>query len=1445
MAADEAEGRAETSLRHVIFGGEALEPKSLRGWVGRHGDERPRLVNMYGITETTVHVTYRRVRESDVIGGDGSPVGAPIEDLKIYLLDRDQNLAPFGVVGEMYVAGAGLARGYRGRGALTAERFIPDAFSAEPGARLYRSGDLARYRADGSLEYLGRADQQVKVRGFRIELGEVESALAAQPEVKEVAVLAHAEAGGDARLTAFVVMREGGDVRALRGRLAEWLPGHMLPASFVRVEALPLTPNGKLDRRALSALEVEQPDNGEAYAPPRTPVEEVLCGVWSEVLGVERVGIDDNYFALGGDSIRSIHLRSLARERGLDVTLQQVFQHQTIRDLARVARLGHAEPEEVTRTPAFGLVSDEDRAKLPAGLEDAYPLALLQAGMLFHGEYEAAADVYHNVGSFHLRAPFDGAALREAVRRVIARHAVLRTSFDLDSYGEPLQLVHASVEPPLTVADLRGLDTEGQGSRLEQFQAEERARHFDWERPPLLRCAAHRLTDETFQFTLTEHHAILDGWSVASLLTELFKTYFSLLGVEAPPAEEPSPAASYRDFVALERAALDSHESRGFWLSRLSDSEPAVLPRPGGDAAARAKLIRVFEVPVAPETSEGLRRLALRNAVPVKSVLLAAHMRVLALVGGRPDVISGLVANGRPEEDGGERVLGLFLNTLPFRLKLRGGTWAGLARETYEAELAMLPHRRYPLAEMQRARGGGPLFEVAFNYTHFHVYDGLREFEEVELLGAENVAATNFTLGANFGVSLNNSQVRLALHCDVGALGTRMAERIAGYYQRALEAMGRDPEGRYETADLLSDEEARQLLVEWNDTRAETAAQGCVHRLFERAAELYAESAALEFEGRQLTYAELNARANRLARHLRRLGAGPESLVGILLERSAETVVAILGVIKAGAAYVPLDPEYPQDRLSFILQDARASVLLTQESVLGRLPEYEGPTVCLEREWDERIGLESAENLEGGATPDNLAYVIYTSGSTGRPKGVAVAHRGLCNLAEAQAEEFGITTGSRVLQFASFSFDASVSEVFTALTSGATLCVAADPRGLSGELLVEALSGMEITTVTLPPAVLAVTTPGPLPALRTVVTAGESCSPETVARWRKHCRVINAYGPTENTVCATMHECVEADVDAVPIGRPMRNTKLYLLDPHVRPVPAGVTGEVYLGGAGVARGYLNRPALTAERFVPDPFSAEPGARLYRAGDAARFLPDGRIEFLGRVDRQVKLRGFRIELEEIEQALRRHPSVRAAYADVSGEGEGRRLAAYVVAQPEASGEAPHEVSSDALVRELRAHLQQRLPGYMVPTAFAVLDALPLNTNGKVEKSMLPDAAPAFGDPDEEFVAPRTRAEEIIAAACAQVLGLERLSVHSDFFALGAHSLAATRVVSQLRKSFGVEVPLRAIFESPSVAKLAETVEALLIMEIEGLSGDRAAPPPPPPVAQPFEANSSGD
>ena len=888
QAEAEAQPAPALDLRLVIFGGEALDFAALRPWWARHGDARPQLVNMYGITETTVHVTYRPLRQADLDGTPGSLIGGPFPDLQLYVLDRRQRLVPPGVQGELYVGGAGLARGYLNRPDLTAERFIPNPFSEgigdggwgmedvppspiparplryacppSPGTRLYKSGDLARYLPNGDIEYLGRADHQVKVRGFRIELGEIEAALGQHPAVRESVVVAREDAPGERRLVAYVV--EGSGVRGqgsgrhgdtetgrqedreqrasnpqspipnpqspipdLHTFLQAHLPDYMIPSAFVILDALPLTANGKIDRRALPAPDAARPALGAAFVAPRTPVEVALAEIWAAALGVAEVGIDDPFFALGGDSIRSLRVLSQARARGLPLTLPQLFARPTIRALARLIDPDAApEPAVAAPTPPFQMLAAGDRLRLPDGLEDAYPLTMLQAGMLFHSEYHPDSAIYHNVGSVHLRAPLDTPALHAALQQLAARHAVLRTSFDLTTFSEPLQLVHPPTQIPLEVVDLRALPTTEQAAALAAWQEAEKGRKFDWTRAPLLRVWAHRRSETTFQFSWAEHHAILDGWSIASMLTELFQRYVALMNDRAAPLAPP-PTTPFRAFVALEREILASEAAQRYWADAMRDAPVTRLPRWPATDAADGLAVRTLVVPLAPALAEGLNQLARAAGVPLKSVLLAAHLRMLALLSGALEVVTGLVASGRPETDDGEQVLGLFLNTLPLRLKLPGGSWRDLARATFEAEQELLPYRRYPLAAIQRMLGGQPLFEAAFNFIHFHVYQRLADLPGLAVLEGTTFEQTNFAFASNFRQEPGTGQVQLTLTCDASAIGAAQLAAIGGYYVTMLTLMVREPDGRYEAQCLLSAEERRQVLGDWNATWTEFRSQ--------------------------------------------------------------------------------------------------------------------------------------------------------------------------------------------------------------------------------------------------------------------------------------------------------------------------------------------------------------------------------------------------------------------------------------------------------------------------------------------------------------------------------------------------------------------------------------------------------------------------------------------
>ncbi|MEW6735521.1 MAG: amino acid adenylation domain-containing protein, partial [Acidobacteriota bacterium] len=1020
----------ELALRLVIFGGEALELQSLRPWFNRHGDQHPRLVNMYGITETTVHVTYRPLTIADLDLVSKSVIGGPIPDLQVYILDQYQQLLPIGVVGEMYIGGDGLARGYLNRAELMAARFVPNPFSSEAGARLYRSGDLARYLANGDIEYLGRIDNQVKIRGFRIELGEIEAALGEHPDVLETVVVTRAEKNDEARLVAYWVSVEGKvGVNGLREFLRQKLPEYMVPAIFVLLNKLPLTTNGKIDYNALPTPEPARPELEKAFTAPSTVTEEVLAEVWAQVLGLEKVGIDNNFFALGGDSIRSIQILSRARKWGLNISLQQLFQYQTIRELAREVKL----TDVVAHVPGqpFCLISQADCSRLPEDIEDAYPLSKLQAGFVYHSEYSSDYLIY--ISSFHLRAPLDIDKLRMALQQLTIRHTMLRTSFDLASFNEPLQLVYKTVSIPITLEDLRHLSNAEQEEWLAVWMKAEMSNRFDWSRPPLLRFYVHRRSDETFQLTFSE--PFFDGWSVAIILTELFEQYFLLLNGTAPPIMTPL-AASYRDFVALEQAALVSAECRDYWTEKLSNCSATRLPhwQPAAEIADVLEVRRI-DVPICDELSQALKSLAWSAGVSIKSVMLTAHLKVVSIFSGQTDVMTGVLFNGRPEEIDGESIVGAFLNTLPFRLQLPDSTWIELIQKTFEAERELLPYRRYPFAELQRAQGRQPLFDTIFNFTHFHVYQRVQGLYGMEVLGDDGTEQTYYALTTQFNLDTITSQLRLALDYRTIDLCPEQVENIAGYYTKVLSLMADEPAARHQSLCLLSTQEQLQLLVEWNKTAIDYPVDLTIYDLFEIQVERTPYAIALVYEDKRLTYIELSQRTNQLAHYLRSLGAGLEVPVGICLNRSIEMIVAILGILKAGATYLPLDPDYPQHRREFMIADSGLKFLLTEDALLNRFYQSQLDVICLDLHQD-KIAKQSTQRLSTSIYPNNLAYIIYTSGSTGVPKGVAIEHRSVVAFLHWAIDQFSPQELTGVLASTSICFDLSVFELFATLSSG-------------------------------------------------------------------------------------------------------------------------------------------------------------------------------------------------------------------------------------------------------------------------------------------------------------------------------------------------------------------------------------------------------------------------
>jgi amino acid adenylation domain-containing protein/non-ribosomal peptide synthase protein (TIGR01720 family) len=1863
-----------TDLRYVVFGGEALDLRSLRPWLAAQGDRSPRLINMYGITETTVHVTYRPVAAADLDSPDGSPIGRALPDLYLRLVDRALQLVPVGAPGELCVGGAGLARGYLQRPDLTAQRFVPDPFGGEPGARLYRSGDLARYRPDGELEYLGRIDHQVKVHGFRIELGEIEAALAAHPGVRAAAAALREGLAGAWQLAAyFVPAGEPAPTAAeLRAFLTDRLPGFMVPAFLVRLRELPLSPSGKLDRRTLPAPAVER-DGSPAAAEPGTPAERRLAEIWSEVLGVEGIGVTDNFFALGGDSILALQVVARARAAGLRITPRQLFQHQTVAELSLVAQpdaalqekaepgpqagpwpltpiqswffadppvdahhfnqavllavpaalspgalarllvplltqhdalrlrftrgeagwsqqpagLGeepgplcidlsalpvtagegalaaaaaalqasldlergplfratllqsaagrrllllahhlvidsvswrilladlqtgwqqlrrgeeprlpartssyqewsralvawanggalrelaywrdqapatalpadftgentvasaatcesgldaeetasflravpetygtgiqdalltalvrtlarwtgqpslvldleghgreeevaadldlsrtvgwltalypvalsadpHEEPgeslkrikEQVGRVPGRGLsygmlrylaedpvarrwsaaaahpevafnylgqldlpagdsglapageshgplasprrrrrhcleidgrvaggrltvtwtysrnlhrsdriealaselvaelrlllahcrscrdgaytpsdfpalaYGQEDLDRLIAGLtgfrsgeekrfvEDVYPLSPTQQGILYHHLETGDPALYLTQVSYELRGELDAAALAGAWRETMRRQPVLRTGLVWDLTDEPLQVVYRHAALPWREEDWRALPSAEQRRRLEELLRSDREIGFDLRRPPLLRLTLIRLADDVHRLIWSHHHVLLDGWSYPLVLSEVLAHYAAATGGRQPAL---APVRPYRDFIVWLRGR-DRPAAEAFWRRALVGMhEPTPLafePLEDGPAAApRDHLLRLSTAATA-----ALRRLASEHQLTLSTVVEGAWGLLLARYSGEAEPVLGVTVAGRPAElPGVETMLGLFINTVPLPIPVLEremvARWLqGL--QQWQAELRQYEHT--PLTEIRGCSpvpAGKPLFETILVFENYPVDESLRLRD-----AAFTVGDVRFTSRTNYPVSLvvaPGLQLLLRLTCDPHRWGPVDAERALRHLGALLDGFTQRPAGLVEDCSLLTAQERHQLCVEWNDSAAAGGGDRLVHRRFEAAARRSPDALAVVAADGALTYGELNRRANRLARSLRALGVTPDQPVALCLERATGLIVALLAVLKAGGAFLPLDPEQPAERLKALLDQAGCEVLITSESQRPALAHPRCTALSLDLA-ESALADYPEGDLEAVAGEQSLAYVIFTSGSTGLPKGVAVEHRQIVSYVDAVLARLGLESGASFAAVSTIAADLGHTSLFGALCQGGCLHLIAAPEATSGAAFAAYLERHPVDVLKIVPshfAALQSGAPGSLLPRRALVLGGEALRWGDLQRFadarEPHAAgpaLWNHYGPTETTVGVLAHRA-GAPGDGprsltVPLGRPLANRQIHLLDRALRPVPAGVVGELFIGGDGVARGYLGRPELTAERFVPDPFS--PGARLYRTGDRARWLRDGTIEFLGRVDRQVKVRGFRIEPGEIEALLSSLPQVAdcvvAAPLDEHGD---RRLVAYCV--PAAGGEGVAE--------ELRRILRLRLPAPMVPAYIVLLPRLPLTANGKVDVNALPPVDPAPAEV-ARAEAPRTAVEDLLAGLWAEVLGRASVGIHQGWFELGGHSLLAMRLMARIGRAFGVALPLRDLFEAFTVAALAVRVEAAM-------------------------------
>ncbi|NEQ64891.1 MAG: amino acid adenylation domain-containing protein [Symploca sp. SIO2D2] len=1840
-------------LKRVFCSGEALPVELTQRFFSKFSCE---LHNLYGPTEAAIDVTFWQCQPQENL--QIVPIGRPISNTQIYILDQHLQVAPIGVPGELYIGGDGLARGYLNRPELTGEKFIPNPFSSAPSERLYKTGDLARYLRDGNIEFLGRINNQVKLRGFRIELGEIESVLNTHPQISQALVIAREELPGHKRLVAYVVTSDESLItNQLRKFLKQKLPEYMVPSAFVTLDTLPLTPNGKLDRKALPAPDGEITREQE-YVAPRTEIEQTLTNIWQELLLKDKVSIHDNFFEIGGDSILSIQVVSRAKNSGIQITPQQIFQNQTIAELGSVANttvsvsaqqgivtgaasltpiqnwfleqnrqeIDHynqsvllhlpndIKPElmektikkllehhdalrlrfrtqasehkqinqgdydtvpftvvDLSSTPVpsqpqtleqiatefqaslnlsdgplmqvvmFNLGSERDarlliiihhlvvdgvswrillsdletiykqliaqqpiqlsakttafidwaeklnnyaqseiikqeldywlnqpwskttqlpldyahthpentvssaityRVKLrveetrallgsvneayhtqindlllsalllslaewtgnskvlidleghgreelfedvdlsrtvgwftslfpvllelptdyqlaeviklikeqlraiphlglgygilrylcgdtnvnqqlqtittpeisfnylgqfdqvqsstgwkfapestganqsskqtrdhlldinalvvggeleidwtyssnihnrttvehlaqsyvqairsiiehcqsedafgytPSDFPDAqlnqleldellapiktqnissiYPLSPMQQGMLFHSLYAPESGVYFEQMTLSLKGNVNVAAFESAWQKVVDRYSILRTFFVWKNRPTPLQVVLKQVNLPWTNLNWFQLSPTEQQQQLSQLLQTQREQGFQLNQAPLMGCTLIKLSDDSYKFIWSHHHILMDGWCLPIIFQEVLSFY--KVELQGQTCQLPTPRP-YRDYIAWLHSQ-DQEAASEFWRQTLhgfSAPTPLVVDKTQSQNQQQDSDYQELELRLSPQMSRALQSVAQKHHVTLSTIVQAAWALLLSRYSAEQDVVFGVTVSGRTGSlSGVENMVGLFINTLPLRLQIAPSEQLIPWLQQIQQLMVELQQYSYtPLVDIQtrsEVNGGIPLFESIVVFENYPVDSPLLdEGGSLQLSEIEGFEQTNYPLTV---VAVPGDQLLVKISYDTVRFESDTIGRMLGHLQTIFSAIAENPQLSVAELPLLSEAERHQLLTKWNDTVTEYPSDKCIHQLFEEQVEKNHDAIAVVFENQQLTYKQLNQRANQLAHHLQSLGVGPEVLVGICVERSLEMVVGLLGILKAGGAYVPLDPNYPQERLSYMLADSGVEVLLIQQSLLESLPANQAQVVCLDSDWG-TIEQLSQENLEVGVSSDNLAYVIYTSGSTGKPKGVLVEHQGLCNLAQAQRNLFDVEPTSRVLQFASVSFDASVSEIFMAVTSGAMLVLGTASELMPGYDLKQILHQSCVTHVTLPPSALAVLSTDELSALDKIIVAGEACSIELVNKWSVGRRFFNAYGPTESTVCATVAQ-ISDDSEKITIGRPIANTQIYILDSHLQPVPIGVPGELYIGGDGLARGYLNRPKLTSEKFIPNVFSDSKSKRLYKTGDLARYLSDGNIEFIGRIDNQLKIRGFRIELEEIESVVNTHPQIQQAVVIATEELFGnKRLVVYVVREDESLS-----------IKQLREFLKQKLPEYMVPSAFVTLDTLPLTPNGKVNRKALP-APDGKIIRENEYVATRTQNEEIIANIFANVLSVQNVGIHDNFFELGGHSLLAICLMSEIQQQFQKNLPLATLFQNPTVEQLANLIRS---------------------------------
>ncbi|MCP4263334.1 MAG: amino acid adenylation domain-containing protein [Planctomycetes bacterium] len=1374
-------------LKHWICSAEAL-PGDLSA---RFVQALPNavLTNLYGATEIW---DATRCDTRDDLPYEAMPIGKVMGNMQAYILDDKMQLNPVGIVGELHFGGVHMAHGYWKRPDLTAQQFVPNPFSHEPGQRLYKTGDLGRWLPDGNIEYLGRQDQQIQLRGFRIELGDIESVIRQHPDISQAAVVV----SDDQRLVSYIVTENDTPPSSaeLRKHVRVRLPEYMAPSFYLPLAGIPLTPNGKTDRLRLPKPKPEAlkqiVEKEAASRPPETPTEKTVAAVWANILGLDKVGAESDFFQLGGESLMAARIiMSVGKTLNINIPLSAVMETRTVADLAgwidNAIATGVADP--LNELPELSKADHGKKA----------PLSYAQQQMWFLDQLNPGSVSYTvpNIMRFPFKIDID--ALNMTLTEVIRRHETLRTTFSAID-GEPFQVINEAQNVTVPVVDLTNLPVEGRDNAARNQMREQARLPWDLANSPLFRYQLIKLADDNFILAITLHHIATDGRSMSILSQEIQTLYKAFSkGLPSPLKELP---IQYTDYAIWQRdwlkgKQIESHLN--YWKQKLDDTSVLELPTDHPRPTVHRYRGGHFSVWLDETVVQSMRALALEEGATIFMALLASFQLILARYSGQDDICVGTPTTNRSQPQL-EHLIGYFINTLVIRMKIEGNpSFRELLNIVRTGCVEAYDHQEVPFEKLvdtlgvQRDLGHNPLFQVLF------VHQKLTNEESAETptrqLSPEQETA-NFDLVLNAQESLDRLECKLIYNSDLFEPST--IERMGAHLELTVKQCLSHPDRAISQTSMLLPSERRQILQSFNQQKTQSLEMRCAHQVIADYARKNPVKIAVRLGNDTLTYSELEQRANQMAHHLQKLGVGPETVVGWCVERTPEIFVGLLGIMKAGGAFLSLDPAHPQDRMEYMLKDTAASVVITQKKLLERIPPDLCQTVLLDEDWDVIAGNETIPP-DSKVKLENLAYIVYTSGSAGLPKGVMVEHRNLTNLISVQIPCFNVTKESRVLQTLSLNFDAALGEIFRTLMAGATLHLAHKDDLMPGPTLIELLKSQHINSVAVTAAAL-----GALPKvseelheLKNLTVGGDIITPELVTHWSKKRRFMNGYGPTETTIGATL--AVNWDPDSKPpLGPPLPNVEAYVLDRWMQPTQVGTPGELYIGGIGVSRGYLNRPDQTAASFVPNPFDNKPGTRLYRTGDMVRWLTDGKLDFLGRMDHQVKIRGYRIELSEIESALNRHSKVDQVVVVVNKRKDIKRLAAYVTPidnlKPNSS--------------ELRAYLKSCLPDYMLPAFLIVCDSFPMTANGKIDRNALPQPSGEQLQMEHEYVAPKTDIEKLIVGIWADVLGIEKVGIRSNYFELGGDSIMSIRVVARITEA-GYQLTLQDMFKHQTVAELA--------------------------------------